>query len=100
MRVNARFEGVAEQQVAYLAASTGLKISDVLRNSVDFYYHHVRAQGGQLKHLAKWIGKGDSGRSDISSNVKKFFGEAIEAKYPSTLSASPAIATKPKKVKA
>ncbi|TXT36291.1 MAG: hypothetical protein FD135_4383 [Comamonadaceae bacterium] len=37
MRVNARFEGVAEQQVTYLATTTGLKVSDVLRDSVDFY---------------------------------------------------------------
>ena len=99
MRVNARFEGVAEQQVTYLATSTGLKVSDVLRDSVDFYYRHVRAQGGQLKYLSKWIGQGDSGRSDISSNVKKFISEDLAAKYPATTSVTPAThatATKPK----
>ncbi len=82
MRVNARFEGVAEQQVAYLATSTGMKVSDVLRESVDFYYRHVRGEGGQLKHLSKWIGKGNSGRSDISANVKKYVEEGLDAKYP------------------
>lgn len=82
MRVNARFEGVAEQQVAYLATSTGLKVSDVLRESVGFYYRHVRGEGGQLKYLSKWIGKGDSGRSDTAANVKKYVGEALDAKYP------------------
>jgi hypothetical protein len=81
MRVNARFEGVAEQQVAYLATSSGLKVSDVLRDSVDFYYRHVRAQTGQLKHLSRFIGQGDSGRSDISANVKKFIGEDLDAKF-------------------
>ena len=81
MRVNARFEGVAEQQVAYLATSTGLKVSDVLRESVDFYYRHVRGEGGQLKHLSKLIGKGDSGRNDISANVKNYVGEGLEAKF-------------------
>ncbi len=80
MRVNARFEGVAEQQVAYLAASTGMKVSDVLRESVDFYYRHVRAEGGKLKHLSRWIGQGDSGQSDISANVKKYLQEGLEAK--------------------
>ena len=84
MRVNARFEGVAEQQVAYLATSTGLKVSDVLRESVDFYYRHVRGEGGQLKHLSKWIGKGDSGRSDISANVKKYVEEGLDLKYPAS----------------
>lgn len=85
MRVNARFEGVAEQQVAYLATSTGLKVSDVLRESVDFYYRHIRGEGGQLKHLSKWIGKGDSGQSDISANVKEYVGQQLDEKY----SASP-----------
>ncbi len=85
MRVNARFEGVAEQQVAYLATSTGQKVSDVLRESVNFYYRHVRGEGGQLKHLSKWIGKGDSGHSDISANVKKYVGQQLDEKY----SASP-----------
>ncbi len=81
MRVNARFEGVAEKQVEYLAASTGMKVSDVLRESVDFYYRHVRSGGGQLKHLSAWIGKADSGQSDVASNVKKYLGESLEAKH-------------------
>lgn len=82
MRVNARFEGAAEQQVTYLATSTGLKVSDVLRDSVAFYYHHVRAGSGQLRHLSKLIGKGSSGRSDIAANVKHFIGQDLDAKYP------------------
>ena len=86
MRVNARFEGVAEQQVTYLAASTGLKVSDVLRDSVDFYYRHVRAQSGQLKHLSQCVGQGDSGRSDISANVKQFISDGLDAKYPASSS--------------
>ena len=84
MRVNARFEGVAERQVAYLATSTGLKVSDVLRESVDFYYRHVRGEGGQLKHLSKWIGKGDSGHGDISASVKKYVEEGLDVKYPAS----------------
>ena len=91
MRVNARFEGVAEHQVAYLATSTGLKVSDVLRESVDFYYRHVRGEGGQLKHLSKWIGKGDSGRSDISAYVKKYVEEGLDAKYPTSPKRSSAV---------
>lgn len=81
MRVNARFEGVAEQQVEYLAATTGQKVSDVLRQSVDFYYRHVRSEGGQLKHLSRLIGKGDSGQSDISANVKKYLAQGLDDKY-------------------
>lgn len=87
MRVNARFEGVAEQQVEYLAGSTGLKVSDVLRESVAFYYRHMRGEGGSLKHLSRLVGKGDSGQGDIASNVKKYVGDDLEAKYP-TVSAA------------
>ncbi len=83
MRVNARFEGVAEQQVTYLATSTGLKLSDVLRESVDFYYRHVRSGAGRLEHLSKLIGMGDSGRSDISANVKKYVSDGLDEKYAS-----------------
>lgn len=82
MRVNARFEGVAEKQVEYLAASTGNKVSDVLRDSVDFYYRHVRAQSGQLKYLSNLIGKGHSGLGDISTNVKKYVTMGLDEKYP------------------
>lgn len=81
MRVNARFEGVAEQQVAYLVNSTGQKVSDVLRDSVDHYYRHVRAGGGQLTHLSRLIGKGNSGQTDISANVKKYVAEGLDEKY-------------------
>ena len=96
MRVNARFEGVAEQQVTYLATRSGLKVSDVLRDSVDFYYRHVRGQTGQLKHLADCVGQGDSGRSDIATNVKKYVGESLDAKF----TRAPAPARKPPAAKA
>ncbi|MCU7370654.1 hypothetical protein PEC18_07110 [Paucibacter sp. O1-1] len=82
MRVNARFEGVAEQQVEYLAASSGRTVSEVLRESVDFYYRHVRGEGSQLKHLSGLIGQGDSGRSDVSAKVKQGLAEGLDAKYP------------------
>jgi hypothetical protein len=90
MRVNARFEGVAEQQVSYLATSTGRKVSEVLRESVDFYYRHVRGGGTGLKHLPKLIGKGDSGLTDVSSKVKHYMSEGLVAKH---LAATPAAPT-------
>ena len=89
MRVNARFEGVAEQQVSYLATSTGRKVSEVLRESVDFYYRHVRAGGTGLKHLSKLIGKGDSGITDVSANVKHYVSEGLAAKHLSPTVAAP-----------
>ncbi len=72
MRVNARFEGVAEQQVEYLVKTTGRKVSDVLRESVAAYYQRMRGeQSPGLKHFSAMIGKGHSGRSDLSVNYKQ-----------------------------
>ena len=81
MRVNARFEGVAEKQVEYLAATLDTSVSEVLRESVDFYYKHTRTQGKRLNNLSKLFGKGDSGLTDISSNVKKYMTIGLEEKY-------------------
>ena len=58
MRVNARFDTEAEQQVTYLAEATGMGVSEVLRTSVQHYYDTVRAQRGGLKHLTAFIGQG------------------------------------------
>lgn len=82
MRVNARFDGVAEHQVEYLAKTTGLKVSDVLRESVAHYYRHVRGENsGGLRHFSKLIGQGHSGRTDLSVNYKQYLAEILAAKY-------------------
>jgi len=81
MRVNARFEGDAEQQVTYLAEVTGMGVSEVLRTSVQHYYDTVRAQRSGLKHLAAFIGQGDSGRSDVASRYKQQLGDDWHAKH-------------------
>ncbi|MEO6362111.1 MAG: ribbon-helix-helix domain-containing protein [Caldimonas sp.] len=82
MRVNARLDEQAAEQVEYLVAATGEGVSHVLRESVAHYYRHVKAQRTGLVHLAKFIGKGDSGRTDIASNVKKYVAEYLDEKYP------------------
>jgi hypothetical protein len=82
MRVNARFDGVAEKQVEYLATTLDTSVSEVLRESVDFYYRHTRAQGKPMKNLSALFGKGDSGLTDISTNVKKYVTMALNEKYP------------------
>ena len=82
MRVNARFDDEAAEQIDYLTRVTGQGVSHVVRESVAHYYTHVKAQKQGLVHLGKLIGKGDSGRSDIASNVKKFVGEYLDEKYP------------------
>ena len=82
MRVNARLDDEAAEQVEYLVAATGEGVSQVLRESVAHYYRHVRSQRAGLVHLGPLIGEGRSGRSDIASNVKKYVGKTLDEKYP------------------
>ncbi|QXL83233.1 hypothetical protein [Comamonas sp. NLF-1-9] len=81
MRVNARFDGDAEQQLNYLAEATGLGVSEVLRTSVQHYYEQLRAQRGGLTHFAAFIGKGRSGRSDVAGSYKARLAEGWSAKH-------------------
>ncbi|MDR0781420.1 MAG: ribbon-helix-helix domain-containing protein [Pseudomonadales bacterium] len=81
MRVNARFEGEAEEQINYLAEATGSGVSEVLRVSVRHYYEQLRAQRGGLTHFAAFVGRGHSGRSDIASSVKERLAEGFGSKH-------------------
>ena len=82
MRVNARFESLAERQIEYIAKHMGMGVSEVLRLGVDRLYQSIRGeQQHSLRHLGAWIGKGDSGRSDVSSNVKAHLQDGLEGKY-------------------
>ena len=58
------------------------------------------ARRGQLKHLADCVGQGDSGRSDIAGNVKKYVGESLDAKFTHSSNSKPAPARKPSTAKA
>ncbi len=81
MRVNARFDAEAEQQVTYLAEVTGMGVSEVLRTSVQHYYDAVRARRSGLKHLGAFIGQGSSGRSDIAGSYKDHLAESWGDKH-------------------
>jgi hypothetical protein len=81
MRVNARFEGEAEQQLNYLAEATGLSVSEVLRTSVQHHYDQMRAQRGGLAHFAAFVGKGRSGRGDVAGSYKARLAEGRGAKH-------------------
>ena len=81
MRVNARLDDTTQQQLNYLTQATGQTVSHVVRESVAQYYVQVRAQQRGPKRLLAMIGKGDSGRSDVASNVKRYVAEAIAAKH-------------------
>jgi predicted Ser/Thr protein kinase len=82
MRVNARFEGEYERQVEYLTQATGMGVSDVLKASVEYYYQAMRAKDKpRLNNLHAFIGKLDSGRSDVATRYKEVLSEAVAAKH-------------------
>jgi predicted transcriptional regulator len=81
MRVNARLDEESQRQIDYLTETTGMPVSHVLRESVGHYYRQVRAQRAGPKHLVALIGKGESGRSDIASDVKGRLSDALAEKH-------------------
>jgi predicted transcriptional regulator len=92
MRVNARLDEESQRQIDYLTETTGMPISHVLRESVGHYYRQVRAQRVGPKHLAALIGKGESGRSDIASDVKRRLSETLAEKHRAAPSPKPVAA--------
>jgi hypothetical protein len=82
MRVNARFDGEYERQMEFLTEATGLGVSEVLKASVAHYYKMVSASSqSKLPNLSRFIGKGGSGRTDVSVKAKELFGESTAAKH-------------------
>jgi Arc/MetJ-type ribon-helix-helix transcriptional regulator len=82
MRINARLDDEAQQQIDYLVQTTGQSVSHVVRESVARYYQSVRSeQGAGLRHFAKAIGAGDSGRSDTASRYKELLTESLAEKH-------------------
>ena len=80
MRVNARLDEATQQQLQYLTQTTGRSVSDVVRESVAQYYVQVRRQRGAGRFLAL-AGKGDSGRSEVASNIKAQLSEVLGHKH-------------------
>lgn len=81
MRVNARFDSEAEKQLQFLAQVTGMGVSDVLRASVEHYYRAVRARSGTLQHLSAFVGSGDSGQRNVSTDYKRILGDSLSSKH-------------------
>ena len=81
MRINARLDDEAQQQIDYLTQATGQSMSHVVREAVARYYTQTRAQQGGPRRLLAMIGQGDSGRSDVASNVKREVYDALLEKH-------------------
>jgi len=82
MRINARFDEQAEQQITWLTEATGQSVSHVVREAVAVYYRQVRAAQHRLpSRLLASIGAADSGHADTASDYKRLLAEGLAAKH-------------------
>jgi len=81
MRINARLDDEAQQQIDYLVQVTGQSVSHVVREAVARYHAQTKAQQGGPRRLLAMVGQGDSGRSDIASRYKALLAESLSQKH-------------------
>ena len=81
MRINARLDDESQAQIDYLTQTTGQSVSHVVREALARYHRDVRASQGGLRHFAKLIGQGDSGRTDLATDYKQLILESIVVKH-------------------
>jgi hypothetical protein len=82
-RVNARLDDVQAGKLAYLAETTGLSTSDVMREAVDRFYMQVKQEKGSKRPiLESLIGKARDGLpADLSTNYKQYLTESLMKKH-------------------
>lgn len=81
-RVNARLDGEQAAKLAFLAETTGLSTSEVMREAIDRFHAQVRQQHrGQRPVLESLIGKYAGGPADLATNYKRYLGESLIRKH-------------------
>jgi hypothetical protein len=81
MRINARLDEETQAQLEYITLTTGQSTSHVVRESVAQYYVQVRQGKRPPSRYLALMGTGNSGRTDVASNVKAHVAEALEKKF-------------------
>jgi hypothetical protein len=82
MRITARLEPYAANQLEFLVFKLGLSTSDVLRKGLEaLYEQHKPKAKHPFKHFAKHIGKYNLG-PDASTNYKAAVADYLDQKYP------------------
>lgn len=93
MRINARFDDQAEQQITWLTEATGQSVSHVVREAVALYYRQVKAEQRPLPtRLLASVGAADSGHADTASDYKRLLADALAAKHGLGAPTAPAAA--------
>ncbi|MFT4099421.1 MAG: hypothetical protein QM674_00005, partial [Burkholderiaceae bacterium] len=83
LRVNARFDHVAEEHLRYIVEHTGMNVSDALKESVAQFYARLRAERAapfetmqSLGLVGAWAG----GDPDASESVKQVVADVLQRK--------------------
>ncbi len=83
-RVNARLDAERMRKLEQLAKTTGLSISDVIRDAIDLYAETKQTQNGpsayEIMQRIGFIGCA-KGPKDLSTNYKKYLTESLQKKH-------------------
>lgn len=82
MRVNARIDDTAQEQLDYLTKTTGHSLSHVVREAVAVY--HVQVKQQQPRPASRFLamaGGWSSGRPQTASDVKAVVAEYLGQKH-------------------
>lgn len=83
LRVNARFDRVAEERLRYIVEHTGMNVSEVLKESVAQFYARLRAERAapfEAMQALGVVGGWSGGDPDASESVKRVVADAVERK--------------------
>jgi hypothetical protein len=79
-RINARLDDESARQLGELTTGTGKSVSLVVREAIAAYHAQVIRPRRPSRFLAL-MGSGDSGRSDVSANVKHHVAQIVDEKF-------------------
>jgi hypothetical protein len=83
-RINARIDRVAEEQLRYVTEHTQMNVTEALKASIALMYEKVSREEVRAIDVLRrsgFIGMGDSGRTDGSSNYKALIAESLAQKH-------------------
>jgi hypothetical protein len=83
-RINARIDRVAEEQLRYVTEHTQMNVTEALKASIALMYEKVSREQLSAFDILKrsgFIGIGDSGSSDGSTNYKALIAESLARKH-------------------
>ena len=83
-RINARIDRVAEEQLRYVTEHTQMNVTEALKASIALMYEKVSREEVRAFDILKrsgFIGMGDSGSSDGSTNYKALIAASLARKH-------------------